>query len=192
VKWLVLTRNRSQERAGASSDEFGLQRLHSDSTVGGRRRRSESKYAPLRQSRFSDGLPTADVRPPSRNLPKRHVDSHRHVMRGSGKQARVFSMPTVQLVLTTLSPPFQDTLRSMAAHILPNEIWLYTFELATVEYLPSGELPNSMDRSAWFKNVFDAWCLQSPDELVMNAQKKRYKTVKVCCTSLVGAWGDSN
>ena len=36
-----------------------------------------------------------------------------------------------------------------------------------------------MDRSAWFKNVFSAWCLQSPNELAMNAQKKRHKTVKV-------------
>ncbi|KAF9650481.1 hypothetical protein BDM02DRAFT_1379388 [Thelephora ganbajun] len=66
----------------------------------------------------------------------------------------------------------------MGAQRLPNEIWVYIFELATAEYLPNGELPNSMDRSAWFKNVFDAWCLQSPDELVMNAQKKRYKIVK--------------
>ena len=36
-----------------------------------------------------------------------------------------------------------------------------------------------MDNSAWFKHVSDAWRLQSPDELAMNAQKKRYKTVKV-------------
>ena len=72
----------------------------------------------------------------------------------------------------------------MAAHALPNEIWLYIFELATAEYLPGGELPNSMDRSAWFKNIFDVWCLQSPSELAMNAQKKRHKTVKVRRTGL--------
>lgn len=134
--------------------------------------------------------PTSDLL--AENFPKRHADSRHHVIHGSVKQARVFSMFTAQLVLTTLSPPFQDSLRSMAAHRLPNEIWLCIFELSTVEYLPSGELPNSMDRSAWFKNVFDAWCLQSPDELVMSAQKKRYKTVKVCCTSLVGARGNLN
>ena len=75
----------------------------------------------------------------------------------------------------------------MAAYRLPNEIWLRVFELATVEYFPSVELPNSMDRSVWFKNVFGAWCLQSPDELVMSAQKKRYKTVKVWCTNFVSA-----
>jgi hypothetical protein len=68
----------------------------------------------------------------------------------------------------------------MAAHRLPNEIWLYIFELSTVEYLPNRELPNSMDKSAWFKNVFGSWSLQSPDELAVNAQKKRHKTVKVC------------
>lgn len=67
----------------------------------------------------------------------------------------------------------------MAAHRLPNEIWLYIFELSTVEYLPNRELPNSMDQSAWFKNVFGDWCLRSPDELAVNAQKKRHKTVKV-------------
>ena len=67
----------------------------------------------------------------------------------------------------------------MAPHGVPNEIWLYIFELATAEYLPDGELPNSMDKSAWFKNVFGLWCLQSPSELAMNAQKKRHKTVKV-------------
>lgn len=72
----------------------------------------------------------------------------------------------------------------MAAHGIPNEIWLYIFELATVDYLPDEELPNSMDRSAWFKNVFDTWCLQSPSELAMNAQKKRHKTVKVRRTGL--------
>ena len=94
--------------------------------------------------------------------------------------------------LTTLSPSFDDSLRPMAAHRLPNEIWLCVFEFATVEYLPSEELPNSMDRSAWFKNVFNAWCLQSPDELVMNAQKKRSKTVKVRCTRLVDAQRNSN
>lgn len=66
----------------------------------------------------------------------------------------------------------------MAAHRLPNEIWLYIFELSIVEYLPNQEPPNSMDKSAWFKNVFDVWGLQSPDELSMNAQKKRYKTSK--------------
>ena len=69
--------------------------------------------------------------------------------------------------------------RPMAAHRLPNEIWLYIFELSTVEYLPNRELPNSMDQSAWFKNVFGDWCLRSPDELAVNAQKKRHKTVKV-------------
>ena len=67
----------------------------------------------------------------------------------------------------------------MAAHRLPNEIWLDIFELSAVEYLPNRELPNSMDKSVWFKNVFDEWRLLSPDELVMNAQKKCYKTVKV-------------
>ncbi|KAF9785508.1 hypothetical protein BJ322DRAFT_1006475 [Thelephora terrestris] len=66
----------------------------------------------------------------------------------------------------------------MAAHRLPNEIWLCIFELSTVEYLPNRELPNSMDKSAWFKNVFGSWSLQSPDELAVNAQKKRHKTVK--------------
>ena len=75
----------------------------------------------------------------------------------------------------------------MAAHRLPNEIWLYVFELATVDYLPDGKLPSSMDGSAWFKNVFNDWCLQSPNELAMNAQKKRHKTVKVCCTGIAGA-----
>lgn len=67
----------------------------------------------------------------------------------------------------------------MAAHRLPNEIWLYIFEISTVEYLPAQEIPSTMDKSAWFKNIFDAWCLQSPDELAMKAQKKRYKIVKV-------------
>jgi hypothetical protein len=66
----------------------------------------------------------------------------------------------------------------MAAHRLPNEIWLYIFELSTVEYLPNHEPPNSTDKSAWFKHVFDGWCLQSPDELAMNTHKKRYKTAK--------------
>ena len=74
----------------------------------------------------------------------------------------------------------------MAVHRLPNETWLYIFELVTMEYLPSEELPNSMDRSSWFKNVFDAWSLQSPDEVVMNVQKKRYKIVKVCRADLAG------
>jgi len=36
-KLLVLTCNRGQEGAGASSDELGLQRLHGDQTVGDRR-----------------------------------------------------------------------------------------------------------------------------------------------------------
>ena len=93
--------------------------------------------------------------------------------------------------LTTLSPPFQDFPHSMSAHRLPNEIWLNVFELATAECLPNGGLPNSMDRSAWFKSVFDTWCLQSPDELVVSAQKKRYKIVKVRCTSLAEAHGTS-
>jgi len=75
----------------------------------------------------------------------------------------------------------------MAAHSVPNEIWLHIFELATVNYLPSGELPNSMDKSAWFRNVFSAWCLQSPDELAMNAQKRRHKTIKVRFTGLASA-----
>ena len=73
----------------------------------------------------------------------------------------------------------------MAAHRLPNEIWLYIFELATAEHASTGKLPNSMDKSVWFKNVFDTWGLQSPDELAMNAQKKRYKTVKVRRTGSV-------
>ena len=77
----------------------------------------------------------------------------------------------------------------MAVHRLPNETWLYIFELATVEYLPSEELPNSMDRSSWFKNIFDAWSLQAPDELFMNAQKKRYKIVKVRNADLSGTRG---
>ena len=155
--------------------------------------RSRSTHTP-RQSRFSDGLPSPDGRrqtyqpkfpetscrfPPSRDARFFGTSAHfQHVHCSVG--------------VDDLSPPFQDSLRSMAAHRLPNETWLYIFELSTVEYLPNGELPNSMDRSAWFKNVFDAWCLQSPDELVMNAQKKRYKTVKVCCTSLVGARGNLN
>lgn len=81
--------------------------------------------------------------------------------------------------LSYLSP------RPMSPHGVPNEIWLYIFELATAEYLPDGELPNSMDKSAWFKNVFGLWCLQSPNELTMNAQKKRHKTVKVRGTGFV-------
>jgi len=77
----------------------------------------------------------------------------------------------------------------MTAHKLPNEIWLYIFELATVENPSNGKLPNSMDNSVWFKNVFDTWGLQSPDELAMNAQKKRYKTVKVRRMSFTDARG---
>ena len=107
------------------------------------------------------------------------------------EQARVFGVVSVTVFgliqLLCWRPYLEDSLHSMAAHNLPNEIWLYIFELATAEYLPNEELPNSMDRSAWFKNVFDAWCLQSPDELVRNAQKKRYKTVKVRCTCLADA-----
>ena len=147
--------------------------------------RSQSTLTP-RPSRFSTrGLPTADVRPLSRKFPRTscRIVSH-HVMYGSGNTSARFQR-VHSSALTALSPSFEHSLCSMAADRVPNEIWLYIFELATVEYLPSGELPNSMDRSAWFKNVFGAWCLQSPDELVMNAQKKRYKTVKVCCTSLV-------
>jgi hypothetical protein len=77
----------------------------------------------------------------------------------------------------------------MAAHRVPNEIWLHIFELATADYLPNGDLPNSMDRSAWFKNIYGAWCLQSPDELAMNAQKKRHRTVKVRYTGFAAARG---
>ena len=67
----------------------------------------------------------------------------------------------------------------MVVHRLPNEVWLYIFELSTTEYLPDWELSNSMNKSAWFKHVFVGWCLQSPDELSMNTQKRRYKAVKV-------------
>lgn len=118
-------------------------------------------------------------------LQKSYVSSHRS-SRTSARSRRVQSR------LATLSLSLEDCLHPMSAHTLPNEIWLYVFELATAEYLPSEELPNSMDRSAWFKNVFGAWCLQSPDELVMNAQKRRYKTVKVRCTNLADARGTSS
>ena len=96
------------------------------------------------------------------------------------EQARVLVRQlNPSLASAILSQSLGDSLHPMAPHGVPNEIWLYIFELATAEYLPDGELPNSMDKSAWFKNVFGLWCLQSPSELAMNAQKKHHKTVKV-------------
>lgn len=69
--------------------------------------------------------------------------------------------------------------RAMAAERIPNEIWVYVFELATVDDTHREVLSTSLDNSSWFKTIFGVWSLQSPEELSITAQKKRYRTIKV-------------
>jgi hypothetical protein len=73
----------------------------------------------------------------------------------------------------------------MSANMIPNEIWVYVFELATLDDTHRDELSTCMDNAVWFKTIYDVWKLQSPEEISITAQKKRYRTIKVSLSSTI-------
>jgi len=64
---------------------------------------------------------------------------------------------------------------------LPAELWTHIFDLAADEdVIFQYGLPTVMAESAWFKTVFSAWALRTPEEALNLIQRRSYATKKVC------------